>query len=228
MIRGPKNLMKLSRIMLVATFFLVATARAQTLVPGVKIGPASATLRVGETLQTTITDAAGSPILAPWKINYLPLDQQVKCAKVSPTGLITAMAVGQCGVSVFLFNAGVGMVPASPVSLTVIPGPILFTESGRAIALQSLTFMRGPFTRGSSLAVFFANLDIDTQNPIAVNLTDSAGARFTLPIEATNLLPNVPIWQVNVTVPNAAFGDAQVCGVWKNLTTNCSPILIGP
>lgn len=213
------------------TFLLVillaSCAFAQT--PGVNIGPAGpTTLRVGETLQTSLTDQNGVPVVAPWKIQYLPMDAQIACAKVSSTGLITAMVVGQCGISAFVFSAGQGMVPMVPVSLVVIPGPLLFTQTGRAIALQGLNFTREPFKRNGSIALFFTNTDIDATNPVTVKLTDSAGAKFTLVIEATNLIPNAPIWQVNVTLPNAAPGDAQVCGTWKNITTNCAPILIGP
>jgi Calx-beta domain/WD40-like Beta Propeller Repeat len=124
--------------------------------------------------------------------------------------------------------------------------PVLLTEQGsnRAIALDSVTWFRDPFsviaplnfgsdsrTRVSLFGTSLGLLPGETTAALNVQCDDGLGNTFTLPVEYLGVLPGVDsVWQLVVKLPDNP-GNIQQLGVTvtlRGLTSNRATIRIAP
>lgn len=186
---------------------------------------------MGQQVQASMTVSVPGPFSSSW----MPVanDPRGHCVRVSQSGLITASQIGTCGVTaVVFFPAGASGIPsgvaAEPISVTVLPAPLLFTQSGRAIAVNSWTGVAEPFTSQTRILVFVTNIDpTSTPSEITVTLADSTNAKFTPVVEVVNHLPEAKeVFYIGFQLPNLASGDVSVSVTRNGLTTNAGKIAI--
>jgi uncharacterized protein (TIGR03437 family) len=232
-------------ILLLLMLAVSASAQTPQPTPHAEISPQSVALRVGETVQVSITayDSTGA-VVTPAVIAFEP-DANIQarfpsCVKVSPMGLVTAITVNTCGVSALVrMPDGTYVVPSTPLTVAVVLNPTIFADSsGRAIALQSPLFTRAPFSLMSPLnfsadkrtrVAVFLNVDPAGTAPATIDLVDSHGTKFPLVIEYSGQIPALAgFWQVVIVLPAAAPGDATLELTTNGVVTSTAIVAIGP
>ena len=130
--------------------------------------------------------------------------------------------------SLYYQRIDVSLVPVNPP-----PAPVLLTrtENQRAVAVDSVTLMREPFTVTSTdhlvradprtrLTVFAYNLELrsgETSAEITARAQDSHNVVYDLPIETIKDVPDYSwIKQITVKLPEELKGSGEVL-VWINL-----------
>jgi hypothetical protein len=113
---------------------------------------------------------------------------------------------------------------------TQTPAPTLLTEqnSQRAIALDSVTFVRDPLpvvnrnnlhqSRRTRLVLFGINLDLlpgENASAVTARARDSQSKTYSLTVESVQKVPNLDLSQVVVRLPDAL---AQAGDVWISVT----------
>ena len=124
--------------------------------------------------------------------------------------------------------------------------PLLLTElnSNRAIALDSVTFVRDPFSFTSTtnfssdqrtrIILFAVNIDLqpgEDASALTVHAEDSQHATFSLPVEFVGKVPKFPgLTQVNVRLPDelANGGDYLISVTYHDVESNQALITIKP
>lgn len=117
------------------------------------------------------------------------------------------------------------------------PAPVLLTEqnSQRAIALDSVTFVRDPLpvvnpnnlsqSRRTSLALFGINMDLlpgENASAVSVRARDSRFRTYNLSVEFVGKIPNFDLTQVVVSLPDelAQAGDVWISASLRGQTSN--------
>jgi hypothetical protein len=146
----------------------------------------------------------------------------------------------EAGTSLYYQRIDVNLVPVSPP-----PAPVLLTrtDNQRAVALDSLTLMREPFTVMTTdhlvrvdprtrLTVFAYNLELrngETLSAITARAQDSHNVIYDLPIENIKDVPNYSwIKQITLKLPDELKASGEV-SIWVNLrgvASNSAPINI--
>lgn len=126
-------------------------------------------------------------------------------------------------------------------SFTVSAVPMLLTEenSDRAVALDSVTLTRGPFTPAAPpthnfssdgrtrLMLFAAN--VDTTSGVMVAVEESPLVTVLLPVEYVGKVPGQDwMTQINVRLPEGLAGDVRVSIVARGEFSNKALVSIAP
>jgi len=198
----------------------------------------------------TVTDSSGNGVSG---VTITVIGSQALLATTDPTGNYSFFGLQSSGnYTVTPSKANYSFAPAAQ-TFTNLSGnqtanfraalnPILLTElnSTRAIALDSVTFLRDPFplfTRFNfspdhrTRAVLFAvNVDlVPGQDPslITLQLEDSQQRIFNLEVEYVGKAPNASwLSQIIIRLPDAAAGDAWVTMKLRGVASNKALISI--
>jgi hypothetical protein len=135
-------------------------------------------------------------------------------------------------------------VPAQSITLMVIPAaaPFLFTEADpqRAVAVDSVTFLRGPFTMTTNnfstdgrtrIALFAGNINLQTGDELTAQAEDSNQQSRPLTVEFVGKVPGYNwLTQVVVTFPESvpSPGDYLVSIKVNETPSNKARVTIGP
>lgn len=188
---------------------------------------AGATVTINETQASVTTDADGEFVFA----NL-------------PSGGNYTVSVAKAGYrfapSSVLFN---NLDRNQTANFNATAFPLLLTEenSDRAVALDSVTLARDPFTLSAPhtrnfsadgrtrMMLFAANVDLTSGSTVFVLAEDSQQTLFSLPVEYVGKVPGQDwLTQINVRLPDGLAGDVRVSIIVRGEFSNKALVRIVP